>query len=306
MRPMISIVIANYNYGRFLDEAIQSVLSQTCQDFELIVCDAASSDDSVDIIRRYANGLPPKTRREDFANCAQGKLAWWCSEKDRGQSDAFNKGFAQAKGRFLTWLNADDVLLPGAIERLKSAVGKHPACEWFVGGCFWLDPEMKIIRCGRGRPFSEIRYREGNVSVWGPSSVFTKRLLDAVGGFDLRFKYSMDSDIWMKFACKEHARYKVFSDYAWGLRLHPEAKMSGHNFTADGKFDVNAKGKDLAAFERKMQQLRNEYHWIEESAFPYRKSTRLSRLLSASWGAAFGGRVDTRRYAGRHYMEVYK
>ena len=111
-RPLLSIVIANYNYGRYLDEAIQSVLNQSCQDFELIVCDAASNDSSVEIIKKYANGLPPKTSLYDWepGNSQlttkdyrlSTKITWWCSEPDGGQSAAFNKGFSHARGRFLT------------------------------------------------------------------------------------------------------------------------------------------------------------------------------------------------------------
>lgn len=288
MDPLLSIVIANYNYGRFLEEAIQSVLSQSCQDFELIICDAASTDNSVDVIRKY-----------------EDKLAWWCSEKDGGQSAAFNKGFSHAHGRFLTWLNADDVMLPGTIERLKIAAEKHPNREWFVGGCFWLDPEMRIINCGRGRTFSEIRYREGVVNAWGPSSFFTKRLLDEVGGVDERFHLMMDSDLWLRFAYKAGARYLPFCDYAWGLRLHPDAKMSGQNFTKDGKFDTQHTDEEKHRQSKHYAQMQKEKQWIADY-FKARRGTKISRLLSASWFRVFQAKVDLLRYRGRHYLEYYK
>ena len=103
MRPLLSIVIANYNYGLFLEEAIRSVLVQKCPDVELLVVDGGSSDNSVEIIRRYSDDL-----------------AWWVSEKDRGQSNAFNKGFAHANGKYLTWLNADDVMPRGCLETITA------------------------------------------------------------------------------------------------------------------------------------------------------------------------------------------
>ena len=216
-KPLLSIVIANYNYGRFLDEAIQSVIAQDMGDkVELIIVDGGSTDNSVEIIQKYANGLPPNISYTDWINSSNHNsqtpplITWWCSEPDGGQSAAFNKGFSHSHGRFLTWLNADDVMLTGTIKKLKLAIDKHPECEWFVGGVLWLDPGMKIIRCGRGRPFSEIRYRSGNVSVWGPCSFFTKTLLDSVGGVDERFFYTMDTDLWLKFACKAGARYLPF------------------------------------------------------------------------------------------------
>ena len=181
-KPLLSIVIANYNYGRFLEEAIRSVLSQSCDDYELIIVDGGSTDNSVEVIKKY-----------------EDKIAWWVSEKDKGQSDAFNKGFARANGKFLTWLNADDVMLPGVIEKLKYASEKHPKCEWFVGGSLWLDEELNIYKCCPSKKFSVLRAKNGLVSVWGPSSFFTKRLLEDAGGVDERLHYTMDTYLWLNF-----------------------------------------------------------------------------------------------------------
>ena len=307
MNPFLSVVIANYNYGRFLDESIQSVLSQSCQDLEIIIIDGGSADNSVEVIQKYAGGLPSGVQRGDPSvvdlHLPPTPITYWVSEPDKGQSDAFNKGFAKAMGRFLTWLNADDVMLPGTIEKLKIAAERHPKCEWFVGGCFWLDPEMRIINCGRGRPFSEIRYREGNVCAWGPSSFFTKRLLDAVGGVDVRFHYTMDTDLWLRFACKQGARYLLFCDYAWGLRLHPEAKMSGHNFTADGEFDTRHSEAEKIALSKHRAQMVQETRWREEY-FKSRTPTLLSHLLSVCWSQVIAARLDLFRWRGKNYKEV--
>ena len=298
IQPLVSVVIANYNYGRFLEEAIQSVLSQigggqnqvSPGEVELIIIDGGSTDNSVDVIKKYAYGLPPGLQPSTFN---LQPLTYWVSEPDKGQSNAFNKGFAKARGRFLTWLNADDVMLPGTIAKLKVAAEKHPECEWFVGGCFWLDPEMRIVNCGRGRPFSELRCRAGEVGVWGPSSFFTKRLLDAVGGVDERFHYSMDADLWLRFAHKAGARYRPFCDYAWGLRLHPDAKMSRQIF-------LNAPDERQKAAEK---QKRQERDWRKES-FKTRAFSPLARLLSVSWRQALASKADLWRCRGRHYREV--
>lgn len=307
MNPLISIVIANYNYGRFLEDAIQSVISQDMgNQVELIICDAASTDNSVEIIKKYANGLPPNTSYGEWESQPNSQLiTWWCSEKDGGQSAAFNKGFSHARGKFLTWLNADDVLLPGTLKRLRLAIDNHPGCEWFVGGCFWLDPELRIINCGRGRGFSEIRYREGNVSVWGPSSFFTKRLLDSVGGVDERFHFAMDTDLWLRFAHKAGARYRPFCNYAWGLRLHPEAKMSGHNFTAGGKLDLQRSESERIVNSRHSVQMKLEAEW-KMSYFVPRRSTVLSHIMSASWFEVLSAKFDLYRWRGMNYKGVFK
>ena len=315
--PFLSIVIANYNYGRFLEEAIRSVLSQVGEgrdqvlpgEVELIIIDGGSTDNSVEVIRKYAGELPSGVQRGDPSivdlHLPPTPITYWVSEKDKGQSNAFNKGFAKAHGRFLTWLNADDVMLPGTIEKLKIASETNPGCEWFVGGVFWLDPEMRIINCGRGRPFSEMRYREGNVSVWGPSSFFTKRLLNAVGGVDERFHYTMDTDLWLRFAYKEGVRYLPFCDYAWGLRLHPDAKMSGHNFTSDGKYDTRHTESQKMASNKHRAQMNQEAAWRAEY-FPAKRSSRLSRILSVCWSAVLAARIDLLRWRGKKYSEVMK
>lgn len=284
--PLLSIVIANYNYGRFIGEAIESVLKQSCQDFELIVCDGGSTDNSVEVIKKYAD-----------------HIAWWCSEKDGGQSAAFNKGFSHAKGRFLTWLNADDVMLPGTIKKLKVAAEKNPNCPWFVGGVLWLDPDMRVIRCARGRPFSRLRYETGIVSVWGPSSFFTKNLLDSVGGVDERFFYTMDTDLWLKFASKAGERYLPFADYAWGLRMHPDAKMSGHNFSSGSVAYQGGLTGNGRMSDKKRIQLANERQWRCEYFKP-KKSSKLRRLMSISWYGAIAGLIDTVVFKGKHYLEV--
>lgn len=274
--PFLSVVIANYNYGRFLPDAIESLLSQSCQDFEIIIIDGGSTDNSVEVIRRYAAG--------------ESRISFWVSEPDKGQSDAFNKGFARAGGRFLTWLNADDVMLPGTIARLKSSAEKHPDCEWFVGGVYWLDKELRVLRCFRARSFSEIRFRTGQVSAWGPSSFFTKRILDKVGGVDVRCKYSMDCDLWLKFAAIAGVRYRPFAPYCWGLRLHECAKMSAHNFAESGQSDPNHPKWKQIAYEG---ELRKAYFT------PTLKRTRWNWFRSIRWMSVLMSRADTMRFRGR-------
>ena len=315
MQPFVSVVIANYNYGRFLEEAIQSVVSQDMGDkVELIVCDAASKDNSVEIIKKYANGLPQKTSYYDWSKnnpvlttndqSLTTKITWWCSEKDGGQSAAFNKGFSHARGRFLTWLNADDVLLPGTLKKLEEAINKYPTCEWFVGGVLWLDKDMNVIKCGRGRKFSEIRYREGWVNAWGPSSFFTKRLLDAVGGVDERYHYTMDTELWLRFASKLRVRYRPFANYAWGLRLHEDAKMSGHNFSTNAN-NAGSSELDKLRSSPHFAQMKQEELWMWEW-FDRKPHTKITRFMSASYLQVFLAWLDTWRYRGKHYLGMFK
>lgn len=289
---LLSIVIANYNYGNFLATAIESILSQSCRDFELIVVDGGSTDNSVEVIKRYAE-----------------KIKWWVSEPDEGQSDAFNKGFSHASGKFLTWLNADDVMLPQTIEKLRIAADKNPKCEWFSGGVIWVNEEMDVIRCSRARRLSRLRARYGIANVYGPSSFFTKDMYIRAGKIDKRFIYTMDSDLWLRFALNEDETCLPFTDYAWCLRLHPMAKMSGHNFDKNGKLLKNAFTSEAQKRDReKSFRLNIEREMIEEKIQVriLKNMPTVVRLMSTAFIPAFMSAWDSFIHKGKYCWKLRK
>ena len=139
-------------------------------------------------------------------------------EPDAGQSDAFNKGFAKARGEWLLWLNADDVLLPGALEKVRGrAEAERGKSEWIVGNQMRIDEKGNVLRCSVGNGWHDWLYKHAVPHVYGPSAFFRRELLERVGGFDESLHICMDWDLWIRFM-RAGARFSRIDRYLWGLR----------------------------------------------------------------------------------------
>lgn len=297
MRTMslLSIVIANYNYGRFIETAIRSVVDQCygvekCTDgiarlrigngfyAELIICDAASSDNSIDIIRKYND-----------------KITWWCSEKDNGQSDAFNKGFSHASGKYLTWLNADDLLMPNFFNRFIKVFEKNSDCEWFAGGCVNVDNELKILKCTLARRFSCYDADCGSLCVYSPSSIFSRNLLNKVGGVNINYRGAMDTHLWNKFYRYEGVCYKLLPGYIFAFRFHEESRTTCNKF-------VNS--IDKARYERLCREFANDMRMLREEFPKRRRASIIGRVVHLDWVRWILSKIDTLIYKGRSITEI--
>lgn len=144
-------------------------------------------------------------------------------ETDLGQSDALNKGFAKARGEWLFWLNADDLLLPNALRRIKESGADDVG--WIAGNVVYIDADDIVKWCAWDRG-AKLAYCGLPVQVYGPSSFFRRSLFEKAGGFDISLSYSMDVDLWCKFRQLGYW-YKKVPDFVWGFRLHDGSKTSG-------------------------------------------------------------------------------
>jgi len=236
--PFFSIVIVNYNHGKYIETAIASVVEQSCQDFELIVVDGASTDNSVEIVKKYEN-----------------RIAWWCSEKDHGQSHAFNKGFAQARGRFFSWLNADDMLMPRTLERARAKLQKNPEIRWMTGNFFRFLNDGTVYQCKWGPHYLPgfLQGIRAPVVVFGPTSFFDSDLFREVGGMDEMLHYQMDTDLWIRFMAKGERQIRL-NHYCWGFRMHEESKTSQF-----GNHVHNTEKKFVTSRERIRIRSKNRY-----------------------------------------------
>ena len=183
----ISIVTPSFNSAATVEETIRSVLDQEGVDLEYIVCDGGSTDGTAEIIRRY-----------------ESRLAWWVSERDRGQVEAINKGFAHATGDVLGFLNGDDALVPGALAKVCAAFAREPEVELVQGGIEWIDFSGKAI----GTHLGDIRSLEDALDIfrvwWGgrqwvqPEVFYRRALKERVGAFDERYHLAFDYDFWVR------------------------------------------------------------------------------------------------------------
>lgn len=209
--PFFSIVIATYNFGRFLPQAIESVISQSCQDYELIIVDGGSSDNTLEVIHHY-----------------EKYISWWVSEPDKGQSNAFNKGFAHSKGKFLTWLNADDLYLPGTLESVKRKLMAHPDAEWATGNFLRFRDSDKVIIEAKWGPHilpSFMQTSDSPLVIFGPTTFWSRKIYEDVGELDESLHYAMDTDYWCRIVNKGYRQVRV-NHCCWAFRMHEDSKTA--------------------------------------------------------------------------------
>jgi len=212
MLPKISVVIPSYNMAQFIEETIQSILTQDYPHYECIVMDGGSTDGTVDILKKY-----------------DGRISW-VSAKDRGQSDAINKGLRQASGDILAYINADDAYEDGCFRKVADCFAKNPPLRWLYGKCRIIDDRGREIRklITAYRNFWLRRYSYNRLLIMDfiaqPAVFWRRELTDEIGLFDVSKHLSMEYEYWLKAG----ARYApaFIDDYLARFRIHPGAKGS--------------------------------------------------------------------------------
>jgi glycosyltransferase involved in cell wall biosynthesis len=180
--PRVFVVMPSYNQGRFIRQAVDSVLGQGYEPLSLQVMDGGSTDGTLDVLRSY------------------GERLTFVSARDRGQSDALNRGFARADGEIVCWLNSDDAFLPGALAAVADAFRRHPEAEFVYGKGWDIDERGRILRDSGVRPFNLWKLIHHRNFIHQPSCFFRKGLLDRVGAISEDLHYVMDWELWIRFA----------------------------------------------------------------------------------------------------------
>ena len=215
-RLKISVITPSYNQGRFIERTIESVLQQA-GDFEIeyLIMDGGSTDNTLEILRKYAGRITVEIAADD------------------GQADAINKGLRRAGGEIVGWLNSDDLLAPGALQRVVEVFTRYPNVEWVHGRCDIVDADGRLIRplislykhwlCRR-YSFSRL-LTENFIS---QMTVFWRRnLMKETGYPDQSLNFAFDYDYWLRLAQRSDPFY--INDRQASFRWYQTSK-SGSQF----------------------------------------------------------------------------
>ena len=282
----ISIVTPCYNAAATIEETIRSVLDQEGVDLEYIVCDGGSGDGTADIIRSHA-----------------ARLAWWVSERDRGQVDAINKGFARATGDVLGFLNGDDVFAPGALKTVCETFAKNPNADIVHGGVEWIDFEGHSL----GTHLGDMNSLEDALDIfrvwWGgrqwvqPEVFYRRALKERVGAFDERYHLAFDYDFWVR-CFRSGARVQRIPETLVRFRRHAAQKsVDADRANAEIRAILAENLADcpqLAAWTRRRLRTELAYDLYQSGKLP-RPSFASALLRNPSWLFAASVR---RRIAG--------
>jgi len=187
---MISVITPVYNGKRYIESCVINVIEQACRDVEHIIVDGVSTDGTIEIIKHYAEHY---------------KHIRWVSEKDRGQSDAMNKGIRMADGDTLGFLNVDDYYSPGTLQKAIDLMKTLPEPSLLVGNCHMWGEHGKLIETNKPAHLDLTQLLSAEVSVFpfpvNPSAYFYSRSLhDIIGFYDIREHYTLDLDFILRAA----------------------------------------------------------------------------------------------------------
>lgn len=259
----ITVVTPSYNQCQFLEETIESVLSQGIQDLEYIIMDGGSTDGSVEIIKKYAK-----------------HLAYWQSQKDGGQTHAINAGFARATGDVLCWLNSDDRYMPGALALAEREFSADPRLQLLYGDYILSYPgDREVLKPKISFDFNICLH--AYLMIPQASSFWTASLFRKIGGLNPEFQFAFDYDFFLRAGYElrnQPASIKHVHQYLSKFRVHDASKSVSQIpiFSIEGKRIKKQFGVSPIRWRRK---LRANYElaravwrfWSERRVFVYRK-----------------------------------
>ena len=199
--PIVTIAIPAYNHGRYLPEAIETVLGQDYPAIEIIVVDDGSTDDTAEVLKRYAGRIEA------------------VSQTNAGQSAAINRAWRQARGELVAYLSADDRLKPRAVSTAVGAFTADPELVMVYGDFDLIDPSSAHIRRVRAPEFDYQAMVTDLVCAPGPGAFLRRTAVDRAGEWNTGFRQAPDFDYWLRFGMTGRCRRLPVA--LADLRVHP-------------------------------------------------------------------------------------
>jgi len=211
----ISIITPSYNQGRYIEDTIRSVMNQNHNDVEHIVVDGGSSDDTVLILKKY-----PHLK--------------WISEKDKGQSNAINKGFQMSTGQIISWINSDDFYEENVFREIAEYFDFHPECQILYGDITYVAKDGAFLRKVCGETISYESLARSPDIVRQPSCFWRRSVVDELGGLDESLHIVMDFDFFLRVA--EHCQFHYLNKNLSFFRSYGESKTNARQFRQAREF----------------------------------------------------------------------
>jgi len=236
---LISIITPTFNRGRYLEECILSIKNQDYKNIEHIIIDGGSTDNSLEIIKKYEKTYNLK----------------WISEKDNGCADAMEKGFQMATGYIFCWLDSDDFYLPNTIEKIIKVFTKNPKIDVVFGDMLICDLNSKIIDYTKKTTFDREALIYSQMVV-NPQTTFWKSdLHKKIGGINRKYLRCGDYDFFCKMAIS-NAKFYHIRDFLAVYRSHSEQLTKSLDICNAETKEINQKyyDKNISDFGIKIKK----------------------------------------------------
>lgn len=261
--PKISIVTVNYNKSKYLERTILSVLNQNYPNLEYIIIDGGSTDNSVEIIKKYAD-----------------RLTYWVSEPDNGMYDALKKGFAHTTGDILAWINSDDMYHRNAFYVVAELFTSMDHVDWLVGATSHWDENDRCVYVKESPYLNRVKFLMGDWKYVQQESTFWRRsLYEKVGGIDTDYKLAGDFGLWMKFS--RYAKMYVVNAPLGGFRISKDGQLSDNfeKYTQEVEAIIRNEqiDKESATIIADIRKKQNRLNWIQRLTRNWLNMERLQR-----------------------------
>ena len=226
--PKITVVTPNYNYGHYLEETIRSVLLQGYPNLEYIIIDGGSTDNSVEIIKKY-----------------EPYLAYWESQPDRGQTHAINKGLEKATGEVFNWINSDDILVPGALLAIAQGIQDYDAFAGVVNNFDEAGNQEKVFPQnitpeGLLTRFNTTNKPSKRDTVYHqPGFWFKTQYLKNIGNLNENLQIQFDFDRVVRYL-HHYPKVNYSNQVLVNFRCHQEQKTAPSKVKQEGQYIVQS------------------------------------------------------------------